>query len=78
MNGKGREMNNRVCKYPKLDGKITEVFGTRVNFASSLGISENSMSAKMQGKSKWKEREIVRSCELLGIPKEDIAIYFFN
>jgi hypothetical protein len=70
-------MRKRICAYPKLDGKITELFGTRSCFASALGISENSVSSKMQGKSKWKEREIVKACELLKLPKSEIPIYFF-
>lgn len=70
-------MRKRICAYPKLDGKITELFGTRSCFASALGISENSVSSKMQGKSKWKEGEILKSCELLNIKKTDIPKYFF-
>ena len=70
-------MRKRICAFPKLDGKITEVFGTRSCFADALGISENSISSKMQGKSKWKEREILKSCELLNIAKADIPEYFF-
>lgn len=64
--------------YPKLDGAITEKFGTRVKFAAALGISENSMSNKMSGKRKWKEKEIVLACELLDIDRKLIGEYFFN
>ena len=75
---KGENMKKRNCAFPKLDGKITEIFGTRGNFADALKISQNSMCSKMNGKRKWKAREIVKACELLSIPKEEIAIYFFS
>ena len=71
-------MKIRNCAFPKLDGKITEVFGTRANFAAALKISRNSICSKMQGNSKWKEREIIKACELLSIPREEITKYFFN
>lgn len=69
-------MKDRICRYPKVDGKITELFGTRTRYAHALGISINSLSNKLNGKTPWKEREITTSCELLNIPKEEIGIYF--
>lgn len=69
-------MNKTKCKYPKLDGKITEMYGTRKNFAKALGVSENSIGNKMQGKTPWKQREIERSCALLEISIADVGIYF--
>ena len=71
-------MSKPNCSFPKLDGKITEKFGSRKNFAAALKISKNSICSKMKGVSKWKEREIIRACELLAIPKEEIPNYFFT
>lgn len=65
------------CKYPKLDGKITEMFGTRGGFASALGISANSVGNKMNGKTPWKQREIEKACVLLNIEKSEVPVYFF-
>jgi len=69
-------MSKTICKYPKVNGKIAEVYGTRTRYAVALGISINSLCNKLNGKTPWKEREIAKSCELLNIPKEDIGIYF--
>ena len=67
----------KKCKYPKLDGKITEIFGTRREFAKALGISENSVGAKMRGASQWKIREIEKACMLLHILPREQSEYFF-
>ena len=69
-------MAKTLCRYPKVDGKITELYGTRTKYASVLGISTNSLCNKLNGKTPWKEREIASSCKLLNIPKEEISIYF--
>ncbi len=67
----------KKCKYPKLSGKITEVYGTQKLFAEALGISETSLTAKLKGRSPWKQSEIASGCNLLNIPKEDVMLYFF-
>ncbi len=64
--------------YSKLDGKITEKFGTRGAFAKEMEISERTLSLKMNAKVQWKHDEIHRACELLGIPVEEIPQYFFT
>ena len=66
----------KQCKYPKLDGKITEIFGTRRKFAKALGISENSVSAKMSGTSPWKLSEVERARGLLNISECETHNYF--
>ena len=64
--------------YSKLSGKISEKFDTRYNFAKEMGISERSISLKLNGKVGFKQDEIIRACRLLGIKEKDIAEYFFN
>lgn len=66
------------CKFPKLDGRIVEKFGTRGHFADALGITLTSLGRKLNGKSKWKSREIEKACELLTISNENIHVYFFT
>lgn len=68
----------KKCKYPKLDGKITEVFGARKVFAAKMGISENSVSSKMRGRFPWKPAEILKACEILGIDTSEVTTYFFD
>lgn len=63
--------------YAKLRGKIREVFGNNENFAKALGIDLSSLSAKLNNKTPWKREEIEKACLLLGIPIEDVYLYFF-
>lgn len=69
-------MNNAKL-YAKLRGKIREVFSTHEAFAAAMGISEASLSKKLNGHTEWKREEIVKACELLGIPLEAAHEYFF-
>ena len=64
--------------YSKLDGAITEKFGTRKNFSKQMGLSERSVSLKMSGEIGWKQAEIARACRILDIAPENISIYFFT
>jgi transcriptional regulator with XRE-family HTH domain len=73
-NGKeGREMDQA-----KLRGLIREKYGTQEAFARDMGISDCSVSKKLNGHSEWGADEIRRACELLGIKSEDIPLYFFT
>lgn len=64
--------------YSKLLGKITEKYGTQYNFASGMGISERSLSLKLNNKVRWKDTDIKKACELLGISDDEVGEYFFN
>ena len=64
--------------YKKLRGKIREVFGTEKQFAKALGISSTSLSLKFNGESSFKQSQISRCCELLGIPVKEIGQYCFG
>jgi len=63
--------------YAKLRGKIREVFGTQDAFAAAMGVSSVTVSQRLNGKAEWKTNEIAKACELLGIPLEEVASYFF-
>ncbi len=63
--------------YSKLRGKIKEVFGTQDAFAEAMGMSTVSISHRLNGKLEWKTSEIFKACEVLGIPLEENATYFF-
>ena len=43
--------------YSKLAGRIVEKFGTQYNFAIAMGLSERTISLKMNGKVSWKDTE---------------------
>lgn len=64
--------------YRKLLGRIVEKEGTQSSFASKMGLSERTVSLKVNGKVAWKQSEIAKSCEVLDIPLEEIPAYFFT
>lgn len=64
--------------YSELTKKITEVFSCDVNFAIKMGFSERTLSLKLNNKSEWKQTEICKACELLGIPLSKVDFYFFT
>lgn len=64
--------------YKKLLGKIVEMYGTQYLFAEALGISEHSLSMKLNNKLNFKQKEISSCCELLNIPEREVSEYFFK
>lgn len=63
--------------YSKLRGKIVEVFGKNESFAPAMGMSERTLSLKLNSLRFWKQPEMEKACDLLGIPREEIPAYFF-
>lgn len=64
--------------YSSLNGRIVEKYGTQYNFAIALGISERSLSLKLNNKVSWKDKDIEKARRLLGIKEQDISKYFFT
>ena len=64
--------------YSSLLGRITEKFGTQYNFSIAMGLSERSVSLKLNDKVSWKDDEILKAISILEIEPKDIAKYFFN
>lgn len=64
--------------YSALKGRIVQEYGNRYAFAYALGLSERSLSLKINNKVGWRDTEIAKACELLSIPKEEIQLYFFD
>lgn len=64
--------------YSKLKGRIVEKYQTQGNFANEINLSERSLSLKLNGVIDWKQTEIVKAVELLGIPMQEIDQYFFK
>ena len=63
--------------YSKLLGKIVERVGTQAAFAEKMGLSERSISLKLNGKVAWKQTEIAKACEVMGMRLNEIDKYFF-
>jgi hypothetical protein len=64
--------------YAKLNGRIKEVCGNQFAFAKEMGLSEHTISAKLNSKVSWKQPEIERACTVLDIQRCDIPAYFFD
>lgn len=64
--------------YAKLRGKIVEVYGTQKGLSKAIGISEHTISSKLNNKNYWTQSEITKMCELLNISSAEITAYFFT
>lgn len=63
--------------YNKLRGKIIDKCGTLSGFSAKIGLSERSISLKMNGKRQWTQGDITKACDILEIDHADIPAYFF-
>lgn len=61
----------------KLKGKIKEVFSTQQNFAKAVGMSESSISSRLNNETELSNKEIRVWAEKLDI-LENISEYFFT
>ena len=62
----------------KLRGRIVEKCGCQRNFAAAIGLSERSVSLKLNCIRHFKPSEITKACELLDIAEAEIPEYFFT
>lgn len=62
--------------HAKLRGKIKEVFNTQCAFAEAMGMSNFSISQRLNGIVAWKVAEAQKACELLNIPLEQMSDFF--
>ena len=64
--------------YSNLYGRIKGVYKTQARFSSAINLSEKSLSAKLHNRVAWDQDEIIASCDALGIPHDQITLYFFT
>lgn len=64
--------------YDKLRGRIVEKFGTQGKLARALGISERTLSLKLNNKIFFSQDEITNISKLLNIALDEIQDYFFK
>lgn len=69
---------NMPYDYNKLRGKIKEKFGTQSAFAKAMGLSDVSVSNKLNNNVEWGQEEIEKSVMVLDIEYTDIHSYFFT
>lgn len=65
-----------MMKYRKLRGRLTEMGMTQKNLADALGITVQTLSAKINGHRDFKLPEVRTVCTVLNIAPSDIAIFF--
>lgn len=63
--------------YSKLLGRIKEKGFTFETLAEAIGISNGTLSAKLNNHYPFKSNEMVAICKALNIPFKDIPLYFF-
>lgn len=64
--------------YRKLRGRIREKFGTQAEFSRNIGLSEVSVSNKLNNVVDWGQDEMESAIVVLDIPFSDIHSYFFT
>ena len=64
--------------YSKLLGRIKEFGHTQSSLAKAVGMTETTMSQKLNNKSVFGQSEIRKICKLLEISDAEIGIYFFT
>lgn len=63
--------------YNKLRGRIIEICGSQSEFAKLIGVSEQTITAKLNGRSSFSQEDILKWSEVLKIDQTEIGIYFF-
>lgn len=64
--------------YSKLRGKIRECFQTQSDFAQKVGISETSLSYKLNNKTLFDQDEIMTIIGILNLEAKDVIEIFFT
>lgn len=64
--------------YSKLLGRLKELGYTQEILADEIGISESTMSLKLNNRAVFTQAEIMRICRALAIPNQQIGVYFFT
>ncbi len=71
------EKTNVEINFNPLKGRIIERYDTLSNFAKTLGLSKQNLSAKMNNKSDFSRDTVIKICELLDISDCEIGKFFF-
>ena len=61
-----------------LRGRIVQKYGTNGEFAKHLGTSQQTVSAKLNGRSQFSQKDIVTWSNALDIDADSIGRYFFD
>lgn len=64
--------------YSKLNGKIAECGYTQNALAKTVKMHPNSLRDRLENRLEFKQDDIIRMCDTLGIKYKEIPIYFFT
>lgn len=69
-----------IFNYSKLKGRIIEKYETRSEFAAAIGMTDATLSSRLNNVTPFKADEIKAMCapDILGIADKDIPEYFFT
>jgi len=67
-----------IYDFSKLRGRIREKYKTESAFSDAIGMSQNSLSKKLNSKINFVQDEIDKAITLLDIPDSEISTYFFT
>lgn len=67
-----------MLEYNKLRGRIVEKYGTQGAFANAIGISQVSLSRKLNCETGLSQSDIINWANALDIAVEDYGAYFFS
>lgn len=65
------------CRFKKLKGRIIEKHDSILAFANTMQRSRASVYNKLSGATDFSKEDIVKWCEVLEIPMDQITEYFF-
>ena len=65
-------------EYSKLRGKIKECFSQQSEFAQKLGISDTSLSNKLNNKTAFDQDEIYKIISMFDLNADEALAYFFT
>ena len=71
-------MEKIIFDYSKLKGRITEKCGSQKAFAELLGVSESTMTSKLNCDTYFTQPEIMKAVCILDILLGKISAYFFT
>ena len=66
-----------MSRYRKLEGRIIEIYGSKVSFSKAIGMSEQLLSRKLNDKVCWKSKEMEKAIKILNIRRKEIPDFFF-
>jgi hypothetical protein len=70
--------DNLLFDYSKLRGRIIEKFKSQLNFSKTIGVSQRTLSLKLNNKVFFSQDDIVKMSKLLEIKPREIHTYFFT